>query len=69
VHRLAVSFGPGQHGDTGELGAVVGCDHVRLTAPIDQRRRAFSSSQESPPDLTHHVIDDVQDPKTATAGD
>src|SRR3954462_14114541 len=46
LHRLAprnempvdlVLLRPGQHGIAGELGAVVGDDHARLAALIDQR--------------------------------
>ena len=85
LHRLArrnevpvdlVVLRPGQHGIAGELGAVVGDDHARLAAPIDQRRqfarhppsrdRGVGDRRQTFPG---HVIDDVQDPEATAVGE
>ena len=85
LHRLArrdevpvdaVSFAPGQHGVRGELGAVVGDDHARLAAPLDERRqfarhppsgdrRVRDRSQAFP----GHVVDDVEDAEAPAVGE
>lgn len=85
LHRLArrnevpvdlVLLRPGQHGIAGELGAVVGDDHARLAALIDQRRqfachppprdRGVGDGRQTFPG---HVIDDIQDPEATAAGE
>src|SRR6185312_11254157 len=85
LHRLAwrnvvpfelMLLAPAQDCVRGELGAVVRHDHLRLAAPLDERRKL----PDYPPardrgvwdgcqTLPGHVIDDVEDAEATTAGE
>ncbi|MCP1758630.1 hypothetical protein J2R87_009760 [Bradyrhizobium elkanii] len=66
---------PGQHRIAGELGAVVGDNRARFTAPRDDRRQL--PRHPSPRDrgvwdcaqtLLGHVVDDVEDAEASSVG-